>query len=205
MIMKRLYYRVFTFLFAVGFMYGCSPVEIVSGDENLSYLDEKKIALKFDYSKTTVGGDEQSEEAFIKEKVREKNQDESGEGDQWKKKWNNNKENVYHPAFENQFNEYLIECGYEVADDPSNAKYIAILEVRMIEPGFYGGVVHKNAEVETRMKVVKNGNEDSPKTVMKDDHGVSQGEHMTTKQRLQSAYKVSSMKYGRHFRDVLCD
>ncbi|MFB6258703.1 MAG: hypothetical protein ABEH38_08420 [Flavobacteriales bacterium] len=204
--MIRRAYQIFAFSLTVVIFSKCGPpVEIVSGDKTLSYLDDKKkIAMKFDYSNTTVGGDEQSEKAFIKQKVKEKNEEEPGSGEEWKKKWENNQKNVYQPAFRSQFSEYLIECDYDLADKPKDADYTAIVHIEMIEPGFYGGVVHKPAEIHTRMEVVKNGKEDSPKTTMKDEHGTSTGEHMTTKDRLRNAYKNTAMKYGRHFRDQLC-
>lgn len=178
------------------FITGCNPVEYVQGDENLSYMKgDKKIGLEMDYSETKVG--DQDEEDFIAEKVKEKNEDEEGEGDKWKKKWNNDKRH-FNSQFRTKLNEYLINAEEDVviADKgDEDVDYKILVKVERMEPGFYGGVIHKDAELDTRLIFTKpDGSKEM--TVLKLDEAESMKEFMTTRKRLSSAYSQSAIYYG---------
>lgn len=76
----------------------CSPISHVSGDKELGFLaGEENLDVKFVYKDMKVG--DMDEDEYVKEKVREKNQDEEGEGDDWKRKWYEQREAKLEPDF----------------------------------------------------------------------------------------------------------
>lgn len=203
----RTFLKPIIFFFSALLIASCGPVEFIQGTEDISYLKgEDKVAFEIKYTDTKVG--DEDEDKFKKEKIEEKNEDEAGEGDDWAEKWENDKENVFNPRFKTQFNDYFLDSDADVSlandeEEAKNANYKITVHVKRMEPGFYGGVVHKSAELDTRMEIVKKGNEGSPVTVLKAFEVPSIDEHLTTKERLESAYKVSAMHYGRWFREKL--
>lgn len=182
----------------------CGSVEVLSGKEELGYLNgEEDVAFEITYNDTKVG--EQPEDDFIEEKVKEKNEDDEGSGDEWKEDWMENKEDVYYPTFKSQLEDYFDDADSDIdlTDEKEEANYILSVNVDRIETGFYGGVVSSPAVLDTRMYIKKIGSEESETVLIVED--ARSVEKMTTKNRLRNAYKNTAMHYGRWFRDKLSD
>lgn len=191
------------FSFILLLLSGCNPVEHLKGDKTLSALEEvDEVFVEFDYSKTTVGGDEQSEEDFIAEKVKEKNEGEEGAGDEWEKQWRNDKKNVFEPNFKETLRGYLTDVGTDISDEASDADVTLVVRIDRIEPGFYGGVVEKDAELDSKMLLVEGDDKGSPKSVLKlyDVDGPNGSFNKSTTRRLKNAYQASARFYGRYIK-----
>jgi hypothetical protein len=123
--------------------FGACKVILKSGD--LAFLkSEKKINLQYDYSTLKVGA-YNSEEDFVKDKVKDLNEKEKGKGDKWRQSWDNAKNVRYKPKFEELFNKGMAKINISASEGAAAAKYTLIVKNTFIEPGFNVGVMKKPA------------------------------------------------------------
>ncbi len=196
--------RLSAFLLLIPFLFStCNPVKHLQGDEKLSFLEGKeKIGIEFDYSETTVGDLETSEDEFLEKRIKEKNEEEAGSGDEWAEQWQNDKTGTFHPDFIEKMNkwwDYKLDGTLKVVNDPEMEERL-VIKVERIEPGFYGGVVEKDAELDTKMLLIEDGNKDSPKTILgiKELSSPSGPFDKSSTRRLGRCYEESGHYYAQH-------
>ena len=80
---------------------GGSKVILKSGSA-LAYKKEKKINLRFEYTRLKIGAFN-SEEEYTSKRVGELNKKEKGKGDDWLKKWENAKTEYWPKRFEEMY------------------------------------------------------------------------------------------------------
>jgi hypothetical protein len=180
----------------------CSPLEYISGDKELRYLaNEEAIDLKFTYNDIKVG--DMDEDAYVQEKVKEKNKKEAGSGDEWKKKWYGQRDSKLEPAFENQLNEYLEEKNLYASRDEDNVAYQIIIEVTKLEPGYYAGPVNDPGYISAVIRFVNKEEPNNTLTKVKIEESSASGADglYTVAQRLKYSYRSAAVHLGRYIRE----
>ena len=127
-------------------------IKLFSGNASI-LKGEKEICLKYDYSDMKVGG--KTEEAYIDEKVKEKNKKEPGSGEKFKEEWFKNRTEKYQPKFEDLLNKYIADGGVSVGEKYTSAKYTIILKTTFTEPGFNIGIKSKPALINVEILIVE--------------------------------------------------
>jgi hypothetical protein len=117
---------------------------------------QSKVNVSYSYENMGVGKFEK-EEDYLNEKVTEKNEDEAGTGDEWKRKWMDDRESRFEPKFEELMNEYLKEEGVMVGRYP-DAKYTLVIHTTFTEPGFNVGVMRRPAYINANIHLVETAN-----------------------------------------------
>ncbi len=191
------------FTLSVFFLSSCaSMVDFTSGDKELSFLrGEQTVDVKFDYSDMAVG-EYENEEDYVEKKVKEKNEDEPGSGDEWRKEWKGNRESKFEPEFLKLLNEYVTDdknLNFDKGND--DAKYLMIVETTFTEPGFNVGVARKDAEIDLEIRFVEKSNPDNvvTKLNLEDVPGrSSMGYDFATGARLTEAYAKAGKELGNY-------
>lgn len=162
-------------------------VKLESGDFALL---KGQAALNVDYVYDNLSVGKKTENEYIKDKVADYNKGEPGKGDRWLTSWKNDRQNRYHPKFENLMNEYLSEKGIKVGVN-KNAKYTVILKTTMIEPGFNVGIWKEDASINVEILFVETANKTNvlAKITMEKVPGRTfSGNDYDTGQRIEEAY-----------------
>jgi len=129
-------------------------------DADYSFLKGvKTMNILFDYEGMTVGKGK-TEEAYVAEKVAEKNKKKAGKGDKWKKAWENGKLSVYEPTFKAVFSKKLGKIGIKVKEG-DDAEITMIVKATRIEPGFSVGVASKRGEADFEFIFVETANHEN--------------------------------------------
>ncbi|PSR05352.1 MAG: hypothetical protein BRD50_01230 [Bacteroidetes bacterium SW_11_45_7] len=191
------------FPFSIFFLSSCaSLVDFARGDEELSFLrGEQTVDVKFDYSDMAVGS-YSSEEDYVEKKVKEKNEDEPGSGDQWRKEWKGNRESKFEPEFLELLNEYgKDDKKLDFDKNNDDANYLMIVETTFTEPGFNVGVARRDAEIDLKIRFVEKGNPENvlTKLSIQDVPGrSSMGYDFATGTRLTEAYAKAGKELGKY-------
>ena len=122
----------------------------------------EKFDLEFDYSNVEIP-DFEVEQDYIDLKMKEKNDDKSGEGEVWKKKYFADREMHYEPKFIESFNK---RGSQQVSKDFENSEYILKVETTRLYHGWNVGVMRKPARIDAIINIYKRG-EDQPMFAVK--------------------------------------
>lgn len=140
-------------------------IKMTEGD--LSFLKgQTEVLVEYDYSEMAVGKFDK-EEDYVNKKVAEYNEKNAGTGDEWKEKWEADREGRFHPKFEELLNNYTVDkanCKFDQTN--INAKYTLILKTTFTEPGFNIGVVRKDAMINVEVIFVETANKDNKLAVI---------------------------------------
>lgn len=139
-----------------GFFTGSSKVVKKNGDVS-AFKKTRNINLEVDYSSLKVG--EYTEDEYIKKKredlVKKGGQDKA---DEWQKKWENAKANIWPKRFAGLYNEVMkkkkISSRLKVKDD--KATKTLIVYVTYIEPGYHIFIDSRSAFANFEFKLVDN-------------------------------------------------
>lgn len=137
-------------------------INVVEG--KLNFLKGQRfINIEFDYSDMTVG--KTTEEAYVNEKVSEKNAKEAGEGDKWLESWTSSRESRYEPKFIDLFSKYS-----PVKITPEEEQeYTLIVHTFFTDPGFNVGVMKRPSMVSFEYIFVETANPDNVVAVLKQE------------------------------------
>ncbi len=134
-------------------------VKLESG--SLDFLkSETVLNVEYDYGDMSVGRYEH-EEDYIKDKIKEKNEEEAGSGDKWYEQWKKDRTERFQPRFEEAFNGELRKARLQITHDSNNVKYLMILKTVSTEPGFNVGVMRKPAWISVEITFVEIANPDN--------------------------------------------
>ena len=123
----------------------------VDGGDVSILKGEKTINIEFTYVKLSVG-DFSKEADYIKKRTEELNAKDSGTGDIWARKWQEDKEMRFAPKFILGFTNL---SGITV---DKNAKYTMIVNTKAIEPGYSIGISKRNAGIDGAITIVETAN-----------------------------------------------
>jgi len=173
------------FLFA-----GASAQKIKVTDGTFDALKGQEI-VNIEYTYDNMGvGKFKVEQDYIDKKVSEYNADEPGRGDTWREAWISDRDERYHPRFEEEFNNMMMSkgVGMRVA---SASDYTLIVNTDFTEPGFNIGIARSNAYIDLTIKLVETGNPGNvlgTMTVLKSPGRDWGGYDFDTGYRIQEAY-----------------
>lgn len=154
----KLFISVFSLLFLTTVLYAQKP-KVTTGDwSDLKGI--KEINLVFDYEGMEVI-DHDSEEAYLAEKVKGKNEKEAGSGDQFKEDWFNKREESYRPDFIKGFNKKWNDV--VKIDEDGGAEYTLEVVTTQTYPGYFVGVHSQPVKLFLTLNVFK---ADSPEDVI---------------------------------------
>ncbi len=137
-----------------------AKVKLADGDLS-AFTSAQTIQVVFVYDGMMVGT--KTEEAYVSEKIADKNADVAGSGEYWHGRWLADRELRFHPKFFILMNRDLAERSITVGDAPDSPTLLMTVTVTRTEPGFYSYVVNKPAEVDFDITVTATG---APDTVL---------------------------------------
>lgn len=167
-------------------------VDLSKGD--LSILkNEKTINIVFTYDNMTVG-DDGKEANYIKRKRQEMNEKESGSGEIWARKWEEDKKGRYEPKFILGFTN---TSKITVSKD---ARYTLTFNTRAMEPGYSIGVSKRNAGIDGTVSITDTANPAKKLIVLsveRPGENMFRGAAFDAGSRIADAYYLSGQKIGK--------
>jgi hypothetical protein len=112
--------------------------------------------LEFDYTGVMIPKYD-SEEEFLADKMKKRDEKEAGTGEKFKKSWFADREDRYEPKFVESFNKRFKDEEVKVGKD-IGAEYTMKIHTTLMWAGYNVGVVRKNAKVEATVSVYKTDN-----------------------------------------------
>ncbi len=134
---------------------------------NLKGISE--FNLEFDYSNLEIPKYD-SEEEFLKDKMKKRDDKEPGTGQKFKDSWFADRENKYEPKFIESFNK---RGDIKVDRDLDAAEYTMKIHTTALYAGYNVGVSRKNAWINAEITVYKNDNPD--KAILKVKYTKAEG------------------------------
>ncbi|RMG31114.1 MAG: hypothetical protein D6730_01700 [Bacteroidetes bacterium] len=126
-------------------------IKIVSG--NLKFLKGvDQFDLAYDYEGMAVGKFK-NEEDYLNERQAKLNEKEPGTGDQWRESWFADRDNRFHPKFEELLNKNLGNKA-NARQNNDKAPYTILLKTVFTEPGFNVGVARRNASIDVEIHFI---------------------------------------------------
>ena len=173
-------------------------VKLLEGDlKKLKGVTEYTVI--FDYANVTIPGFE-SEELFLKDKVDKREAKEVGLGEEFRKNWFSDRENIHEPRFIDAFNEYFVlKRKIAISKDNPNAKYTLKVAVTEIYSGYHVGVFSQNSKLRIFVSVYAS---DTPEVVLfksKEVYATGMGT-FNSGERIGAAYAVIGRKVADYFR-----
>ena len=168
-------------------------IKVVKGHiHELAGISELKIA--YDYSGLAVGKFEK-EADYIEKKVSDKNEDEAGTGDKWKKAWFDDRPLRYEPKFEELLSNYApaIKSGPDV-----EAEITMMVHTTFIEPGYNVGVSRKSALINLELTFLKGEEPILEMTLSKSPGSGAMGNDYDTGYRISEAYAKAGKSLGKY-------
>jgi len=142
-----------------------SVVKYKEGDKAKSYMQGvDKILVKFDYSAVKVGKFA-TEAEYMEKRMAEIDEKEPGKGDEWKVKWEEQKDSVFAHQFIKLMSDRTNKKGIQVGTDLTDAPITVLVNVVFIEPGWNIGISRRNAEVNLVVEIYKTGDMQNPLAV----------------------------------------
>lgn len=179
------------FLFARSSAFA-QEVDLTKGD--LSFLKgEKTINIEFSFEKMAVG-DFGKEADYIKKKTEEYNAKESGSGDIWAAKWEEDKLKKFPEKFILGF---TAQTKMTVSPD---ARYTLIFNTKALEPGYSVGVSKRNAGIDGTVTIVETANRSKKLAVLlveRPGENMFRGAAFDAGSRIADAYFLSGQKTGK--------
>lgn len=128
--------------------------------------------LEFDYTNVQIPKFD-SEEDFLADKMKKREEKEAGGGEKFKKSWFGDREERYRPKFTESFNKRFDDAQISVGVNPE-AEYTMMVHSTRIYAGYNVGVVRRNAEIDAVITVYETANPDN--VLFKGEYAKAQGE-----------------------------
>ena len=168
-------------------------ISVSEGNVPADLKNEKSINIEFTYDPMGVGKFDR-EADYVKAKTEEYNKNEAGRGDEWAKKWVNDRASRFEPRFNEEFS-----SGSSLTVD-SKAKYTIVFHTTFMEPGFNVGVARKRAFINAEAVIVETANRDKVLAKLVIDNSPARsfwGTDFDTGERFAAAYAAAGKKLGK--------
>lgn len=150
------------FTFEASAQFGlANRIKLISG--NLAFLKgEANLNVEFNYDDMKVG--EMAEVDYMVKHMSDLDRAKAGSGDEWKKKWNEDRSLKFEPAFMKTFAKRLSKLGTVASKGNASAKYTVIIKTIKTEPGVYTGISYaqKDAFIDVRVIFIETSNPAAP-------------------------------------------
>lgn len=113
-----------------------------------------KFNLVFDYSNLEIPKYE-NEEAFLKDKMQDREEKEQGDGERFRKSWFDDRENRYELKFIESFNKRWDNNEVVVGKNLTDADHIMKIHTTFMYPGYNVGVMRQNSKINAILTVYK--------------------------------------------------
>lgn len=161
-----------------------------------------KYNLVFDYSDLEIPKYD-SEEEFLKDKMKKRDDKKPGDGERFKKEWFADREDRYEPKFIESFNKRWKKNEVEVGKDLSDAEYTINIHTTFMYPGYNVGIVRKNSKIDAVLSVYKNSDPSkilfSVKYIKAEGYG-AMGNDYNSGYRISEAYAKLAKTFAGHLK-----
>lgn len=141
-------------LFCTSFVFS-QKAKVLEGDFK-SLKGITAYNLEFDYANLEIPKYD-SEEEFLKDKMKKREDKNPGSGEEFKKSWFADRENRYEPKFIESFNKRFDEGQIKVGKDLAGAEYTMKIKTTFMYAGYNVGVVRQNSKIDAIISVYKTG------------------------------------------------
>ena len=131
---------------------------IKGGTETLKGVTEYNVV--FDYSNITIAQYD-SEEEFLKDKMKIREDNEQGAGAKFKKQWFSSRDSLYEPKFIKYFNDFFTSKIKIKVLNEGNAKYTMLINTVFIYPGYNVGVWGEESKLKATITVYETESPDN--------------------------------------------
>jgi len=153
--MKKQFTILFVLITALGFS---QKAKVLEGDfKNLKGISEYNLV--FDYTDVAIPK-YKSEEEFLKDKMKKRDDKEPGTGQKFKDSWFADRENKYEPKFIESFNKRFDNEEVKVGRDLKSVEYTMRIHTTGLYAGYNVGISRKNAWINAVITVYKNDQPD---------------------------------------------
>jgi len=170
-------------------------IRVKDGDRDI-LKNETTINIEFTYDNMGVGKFDK-EQDYVKSKTDDYNKKESGKGDTWAKRWQDDKEGRYEPDFKDLFEK---TSRMKLSRD---AKYTLIFHTTNIEPGFNIGITRRNANIDGEVLIVETANKSKVLLRLSLDNSPGRtffGNDYDTGERISEAYAKAGKEVARYLK-----
>ncbi|HDT11457.1 MAG TPA: hypothetical protein ENN58_01825 [bacterium] len=200
--MKRSLFAGLIFVSLV-FSSACSMVKYKSGDDSRAFLEgADKVLVKLDFSATRVGKFA-TEAEYIEKRMTEVEEKEPGKGEEWKKKWEDQKESVFAHQLTKLINEYTVgKKGIEFGTNFADAPVVMVVGVTFLEPGWNVGISRRNAEINIVVEMFKASDMNTPLVTYELNRvpgGGAMGFDFDAGYRMGQAFAKAGKELGKYF------
>ncbi len=134
-------------------------LKMIDGDiKNLKGISEYN--LEFDYTDVQIPKFD-SEEDFLADKMKKREEKEAGGGEKFKKSWYSDREEVYLPKYIESFNKRFGDEEIQLDKDKSDAEHTMKIHSTLIYAGYNVGIVRKNAKIDAIITVYETADPDN--------------------------------------------
>jgi hypothetical protein len=149
---------ILVFLIASTIMYAQKP-KMIDGDvKNLKGISAYN--LEFDYTDVQIPKFD-SEEDFLADKMKKREEKEAGGGEKFKKSWYSDREEFYLPKYIESFNKRFKNKEIALNKDKSDAEHTMKIHSTLIYAGYNVGIVRQNAKIDAIITVYETANPDN--------------------------------------------
>ncbi len=113
--------------------------------------------LEFDYTDVQVPKFD-SEEDFLADKMKKREEKEAGGGEKFKKSWYSDREEFYQPKFIESFNKRFKNGEITLTKDKTDAEHTMKIHSTLIYAGYNVGVVRQNAKIDAILTIYETSN-----------------------------------------------
>jgi len=138
---------------------GKGTTKLVSGDFKV-LKGQTTFSVKFSYDNMMVG--DMTEADYITKKTNEQNKVKVGSGDEWAKKWKEDRVTRFEPKFMSILSKFVLKAKMTCTSVTADAKttYTLLVKTTKTEPGLYTGVsvAEKDTYVDITVNLVESAN-----------------------------------------------
>lgn len=119
--------------------------------------NETSVNIRFSYDNLKLMKEQLSEEQYVKERRKDLNEKDKGNGDVWVSKWQNAKDGIWEPKFVELLLK-TVKTGVTFNEGNEEAKYTLLVDAVWIYPGWDVYMMKQAAKVTTHIRLVETAN-----------------------------------------------
>jgi len=135
--MKRLSIALITFVFVLSA--GSVHAQKIKSGNFKALNGQTALNITYDYTSMAVGK-YKNEKDYLEDGIADRNRKKPGSGDEWARKWANDKVDRFQPTFEQNLNKKLSDIGLTAKEGATDAQYTLLVKMVFLEQGFQSGV-----------------------------------------------------------------
>lgn len=119
----------------------------------------KELSVEFNYDNLRLMKDNLTNDEYVEKRAAELNEKNKGNGDRWKRKWDESAEEIWNPKFIELLGKYYGDKNdMNIGEALPGSKYTLIVDVVWIYPGWDAAVMKQPAKVSTVLRFVETAN-----------------------------------------------